>query len=150
MSESTGIAPQMAVNTLANILAACINTSGGPGSTLAAACQTVMEHATATGTAAGSPTATGAPTDTATAAINIAHHPYSNVTTLFGLKVPQSPFLPSFAANAQPTDFTLCITFNGAGLGGNPASASVDAAGDIWQNAGGSYFAVIANNGTPV
>jgi hypothetical protein len=68
-----GTVPQSEIDTLANILSACINSSG-PGSTQ---CTTLLGNAKN-----GSTT----PMDTATAAINIAHNPGANVSALFGLQ----------------------------------------------------------------
>ena len=84
-----GTVPQAEIDTLANILAACIN-STGPGSTQ---CGTLFSNAMNGGTQ---------PTDTATAAVNIAHNPGANAGNLFGLQAPSSPFLPMkvFAAIA--------------------------------------------------
>src|ERR1035438_3040948 len=73
------------VYTLADILAACVNSSG-PGST---SCSTLFSNATADGTPGGAQ-----PTDTATAAINIAHHPGANVAPLYGLATSTAPFQP--------------------------------------------------------
>jgi PKD repeat protein len=57
-----GAVPQAEINTLANILANCIN--------YGSSCATLLATATADGTSTGTK-----PTDTATAAINIAHNP---------------------------------------------------------------------------
>lgn len=74
-----GTVPQGEINTLANILAACVN-STGPSST---GCTTLFSNAMNGGTA---------PTDTATAALNIAHNPGANIANLFGLQTASSPF----------------------------------------------------------
>lgn len=110
---------QRKVNTLANILAACIN-STGPGST---ACSTLLSN-----TLSGGATGT-APTDTATAAINMAHNPSSNIANLFALASANPPFAP--AAAVQPNDFTVAIQFTGGGLT-SPSSVAIDASGNVW------------------
>src|ERR1017187_1491211 len=99
-----GTAPQSKVNTLANIIAACIN-STGPSFT---ACSTLFSNAESAG-AAGT-----LPTDTATAAINIAHSPGSNVANLYALSTATPPFSPALAA--QPFEFTVSLSFTGGGL----------------------------------
>ncbi|MEI9967600.1 MAG: hypothetical protein WDM87_02855 [Terracidiphilus sp.] len=79
-----GTVPQTEINTLANILAACVN-STGPTSTQ---CSTLFSNATNNGVDAP---------DTATAALNIAHNPGPSSTivgNLFGLQTPTSPFQP--------------------------------------------------------
>ena len=111
-----GTVPQAEINTLANILAACVN-STGPGSQ---SCGTLLPNAMN-----GSIT----PTDTATAAINIAHNPAANLTNLYGLSTGSPPFAP--ALTAQPTEFTVALSFTGGGLS-DPFSIAVDGNGNVW------------------
>jgi streptogramin lyase len=111
-----GTVPQQEINTLANILAACIN-STGPASTQ---CSTLFSNATNHGV--------NAP-DTATAALNIAHNPGANVANLFGLQTPTSPFQPQLSA--APNDFTIAISYSGAGLNG-PVPVAIDKSGNVW------------------
>ena len=115
-----GTVPQSTINTLANILASCIN-STGPGS---APCSSLFADATSDGTPSGT-----AATDTATAAINIAHNPAANVTDLFGIPATTPPFGP--ALSTQPADFSLALTFTGGGIT-NSQSMAIDAQGNIW------------------
>ena len=113
-----GTVPQTEINTLANILAACVN-STGPAST---PCTTLFANALNNAVS---------PTDTATAALNIAHNPGANVGNLFGLQTPTSPFQPSLPSMPAPNDFTIAITYTGAGMA-NPGAPAVDAGGNIW------------------
>jgi hypothetical protein len=113
-----GTVPQQEINTLANILAACIN-STGPAST---PCSTLFSNATNNGV--------NAP-DTATAALNIAHNPGANVANLFGLQTPSSPFQPSLPSTPVPNDFTIAVSYSGAGLNG-PVPIVIDKSGDVW------------------
>jgi streptogramin lyase len=114
-----GTVPQSLINTLANILAACIN-SAGSGST---ACTALFANAMSAGSSGT------APTDTATAAINIAHNPATNVAALFSIPTPAAPFAPSLAT--QPADFTIAIDFTGAGIT-TPTAMALDASGNLW------------------
>jgi len=116
-----GNVPQSEINTLANILAACINTTG-PSST---GCTTLLGSALSGGT-------TGtAPTDTATAAINIAHNPGANIAALYGLQPGTgAPFLPDISA--QPDDFAMGITFPGPGGWGGYSDLAIDGSGNVW------------------
>jgi sugar lactone lactonase YvrE len=114
-----GTAPQSTVNTLANILAACINSTGPSFTT----CSTLFSNAESAGSS-GTP-----PTDTATAAINIAHNPGSNVANLYALSTATPPFSP--ALTAQPFDFTVALSFTGGGLN-DPFSIAVDGSGNVW------------------
>ena len=110
-------APQTTVNTVANILASCVN-STDPASTQ---CSTLFSNALSGGT-------TGTqPTDTATAAINIAHFPGINVVNLYSLSAPTVAFAPKLSV--RPNDFALSLTFTNFGL---PDFLAVDAAGNIW------------------
>jgi streptogramin lyase len=115
--QGSGTVPETLINSLADILASCIN-SDGPSS---ANCSTLLSAATnSSGTAAG---------ETSTAMINIAHNPAANISTLFTLFSNVSPFQPSLTT--QPPDFSVILTFaNGASS--QPVGMAVDAAGDIW------------------
>ncbi len=143
-----GTVPQATINTLANILAACINSTGaitapvttGPNPSSASPCYTLFYDAQSGGSYGT------VPTDTATAAINIAHNPGSNVSTLFNLPPANSPFIPVLAS--QPNDFTIGITFTGGTLV-NPRGIAIDAAGDVWiANSGGSTNNIVKLSST--
>jgi hypothetical protein len=120
-----GTVPQGEIDTLADILAACV------GATNASSCSSLFENATADGTATGT-----LPTDTATAAINIAHHPGVNVATLYALAGASAAFTP--ALTAQPNDFTVALSFtllDGSAVisganGEHPIA--IDAEGSVW------------------
>jgi hypothetical protein len=120
-----GTVPQAEINTLANILASCINSNGavtGPASPTA--CYTLFNNAMSGGS-------TGTvPTDTATAAINIAHHPGQNIAALYGAATPSSPFSP--VLSTHPNDFTIALSFTGGGLY-EPGAVAIDAEGNIWS-----------------
>ena len=114
-----GTVPQAEINSLGNILAACVNSTGAGSS----ACTTLFSNALSGG-------ATGTtPTDTATAAINIAHNPGLNITNLYALSTASPPFAP--ALPAQPTDFTVALSFTGGGIS-SPFSIAVDGDGNVW------------------
>jgi streptogramin lyase len=114
-----GTVPQATINTLANILAACVNTNGASSSQ----CTTLFGDAMS-----GGSTGT-APSDTATAAIYMAHNPVANVAALYALSTSTPPFAP--ALTAQPTDFTISLRFAGGGMSG-PRDIAIDGAGDAW------------------
>ena len=115
----TAIVPQAMMNTMANMLASCVNSA----SASAAPCTTLFSNATSGGTTPVTPT------DTATAAINIAHNPTSNIAALYAIPAPKSPFTP--ALTAAPKDFALTLTYNLASLSGADGVA-IDASGNAW------------------
>jgi streptogramin lyase len=134
----SGNVPQSGIDTLANILAACIN-STGPGST---GCTTLLGSALSGGT-------TGtAPTDTATAAINMAHNPGSNIAALYALSTASPPFAP--ALSAAPNDFTISINF--LGDLNEAQGIAIGPSGAVWvANNGGtsiSHFTHVGKAGT--
>ena len=116
-----GTVPTAEINTLGNILAACIN-STGPGST---SCSTLFSNTLSGGTSGTTPR------DTATAAINIAHNPGVNVPTLYALSTPSSPFQPT---SSLLPHFTIAVSFADPTLTtvGQPQSIAVDGSGNVW------------------
>jgi streptogramin lyase len=114
-----GTPPQAEINTLGNILAACVNSTGSTSPS----CNTLFANAKS-----GGSTGTMA-TDTATAAINIAHNPVATVAALYGLATTNPPFAP--ALTTQPNDFSVTIQYTNGG-----GTIAVDSAGDIWWGAG--------------
>jgi len=138
-----GTPPTEEINTLANILAACINSNGAvTGPSTPSACYTLFANTTADGTSNGTQ-----PTDTATAAINIAHNPGINVAALYGLAPAQSPFSP--VLSSQPNDWTVSIQFAEGGdpsQGGvnDPYALAVDAYGNVWAANNGNAVGAVA------
>ena len=118
MPGGNGTVPQSKINTLADILASCVN-STGPGSLTCGTLFSNAQNSTALN-----------PSDTATAAINIAHNPGANVAALFSAVVPTAPFSP--VLGIAPNDWTLALTltFNGSIVNSN--SVAIDANGNVW------------------
>jgi sugar lactone lactonase YvrE len=116
---ANGIVPQAEMNTLADILSACV----ASGAANSSDCMTLF----ADSVASGSPVVV--PTDTATAAINIAHNPGANIPGLYALLPSLPPFVP--ALTAAPHDFTLSVSYFGGGLG-QPQGIAIDATGNVW------------------
>jgi hypothetical protein len=130
-----GTVPQANINTLADILAACVNTSSPSSS----GCSTLFTNAMSAGS-----TGTTA-TDTATAAINIAHYPGTNLAALYALSNATPPFLN--ALTAQPNNFTISLSFSGGGLN-KPGSIAIDGSGDAWTaNYNGNSVSEFSNAG---
>jgi len=120
------VLPTAEINTLADILAACINQ--GTVNVATGTCATLF-------TAATPPLGT-APADTFAAAIDIALHPGNHTATLFGLVTAAAPFQPTLPTT--PADFSVALGFNGGGitLGGGTIGVAIDAAGNAWITTG--------------
>ena len=115
-----GTVPLKEINTLADILAACVNTSSNGSSQ----CSTLFSNAKSAGTSGTTPL------NTAQAALNIAHNPGSvGISNLSALATSTSPFQPTLSG--APADFSLAVTYTASGLS-RPGLPSVDAAGDVW------------------
>jgi hypothetical protein len=136
-----GSVPEALINTLGNILAACVDSAntaglGVTGGTYSSQCSTLFTTATANGTTSGTN-----PTDTATAAINIAHYPAGEnnsnfVSNLYNLPGPIAPFAP--VLTSQPNDFVIGINIsdnNGSGVflgtAAAPQGIAADGSGNI-------------------
>ena len=119
--SGNGTAPQAEMNTLANILAACMSTNGAvTGPSNPTPCYTLFSNATSGGVT---------PSDTAAAAINIAHRPGVNIAGLYALSTGTPPFQPSLTS--APNDFTISITYTGGGME-DPGAVTVDSSGNVW------------------
>ena len=153
-NRGNGVVPQATIDTLANILAACVDSTPAVGGGPSGTCTTLFSNATDHGfTVASGDTA---PTDTATAAINIARYPAGNhststtaniqtgmVANLFALPTGTQPYAPNLA-NA-PNEFTIAINYPQTAVTGYPGatnsllglaeSIAVDSMGQIWVTA---------------
>jgi hypothetical protein len=129
--NSQAVVPVTTINTLADILAACVNSNGVSSS----GCSTLFANTTyAT-----------VPGDTATAAINIAQHPAANVGALLNLATNAGPF-QSILTSAN--DFSLAINYTGGGLT-SPFRVAIDGSGNAWvPNPGTSSVTEISSAGT--
>jgi hypothetical protein len=119
-----GTVPQATIYTLANIIAACVNSNGTvTGPTNASNCYTLFYNAESSGSSGT------VPSDTATAAINIAHNPGSNIANLYNLSSTTPPF--GSALTSQPNDFTLGVVIVGGGLN-YPYGIAISDTGQVW------------------
>jgi len=139
------------LNTIANILAACVNSDGGGSSP----CQTTLfpDVTPMNGTA---------PTDTLQAAVYMSLNPASNnsagsstnLTALYGLQTPTAPFA---GVSTQPTDWTVGIQYTASSsspLLSEPQNIAADASGNIWvannPNSASNSLTELSPNGTPM
>ncbi|MEO8736537.1 MAG: NHL repeat-containing protein [Edaphobacter sp.] len=110
-----GTVPQAMINTLANIVAACVDM------TIDTACPQLFSLAT--------PPGGSAPTDTLSALLDIALNPGNNVAKLYTLQPSKAAFQPNISG--APADWTLSIEYTGGGLNA-PQLPAVDGSGNIW------------------
>ncbi len=117
------------LNTLANILAGCVESSGASS----IACARLMCYATPGLTY--SPdigcSATPAPNETMGAAYLIVTNPANNVSALYGLAAVSAPFGPTLAV--APDGWEMALTFAPAGAAfGAPSSIALDGSGNVF------------------
>jgi sugar lactone lactonase YvrE len=130
-----GTVPQSEINTLANILAACVN-STGPTSTQ---CTTLFNNAKS---------GTVTTTNTAQAAVGMARIPGQDGTPLFNLQTANAPFQPSLTS--VPGTFAIGINYTGGGLS-NPYGGGIDASGNVWVvNSTGNSISEFSPLGAPI
>jgi hypothetical protein len=131
--------PVAEINALANILSACVNSSGGTSGD-GTACGNLF--------AASTPTGGTVPIDTIGAALNIARNPALNVGTLFALIPTDAPFQPSLSS--APNNWMIGINYTGGGLN-QPAALALDATGNVWlANKSGNSLTELDNTGAAV
>jgi hypothetical protein len=128
------------LDTLANIIASCINASGPSSS----ACTTPF-------------TKTGVSSSETMLAVAhaIATRPTSNVAAIYLLQGASAtaPYQPNLTS--QPADFTLALNFNNTNTSGanfnGPGGVAVDASGNVWvTNYGGNSVSELIGLATPV
>ena len=128
--------PTAEMNTLADILTACVNSTGGHSGD-GTPCGNLFAAATPPGGAA--------PTDTVTAALNIVQHPGQGVAALYNSVVPSPPFQPTLSA--APNDWTLAVTYAAGGLA-SPSAVAIDAGDNVWiTNRAGNTATELAHSG---
>ncbi len=93
--------PTQQLNTLANILTTCINTTGATAGD-STPCGNLLADTT--------PISATAPTNAAAAMLNIARDPQHNVAALYTLSTPAAPFQPQLSA--APADWTIALSGN--------------------------------------
>lgn len=136
------VLPTAELNTLANILAACVNSTGGTAG-MSNPCGTLFTN---TAVPAG-PGGSIAPTNTIAAILSIAKAPTSNVSNLYNLSSSAAPFQPQLAS--APNDWTVSINYTAGGFS-TPAGITADANNRILvPNSGNNTVTVLTQTGTP-
>lgn len=146
--NSNGTVPEATINTLANIVANCVDSSNTVVGTTPAAvqaesagCSGLFLAATSNGVPVSN-TVAGAtvPIDTATAMINLAHYPAglnsypttayvdsTNPSTIFNLPTGNVPYTPQLST--APKDWTIALTYKSIPT---PGAIAIDANGDAY------------------
>jgi hypothetical protein len=137
--NGNGVVPQAEINTLANMLVPCVN-STLPTSTN---CTSLFSDTT--------PSGGPIPATVLAASWNIARYPGNNVSALLGLANANASFQPTLSA--APNDWTIAVSY--ASGGGVPSSLALDSAGNVWVtnfgSSGGttSSLSMMSNLGVP-
>ena len=113
-----GAAPYATINTLADILATCVN-SASPSSS---PCSKLFN--------AAAPPGGSHPTTVSQAMYDIARYPANNTSALFGLIGTSTPFEPTLTS--APASYTLAFTYTGSGLNA-PGVITIDGSGNAWS-----------------
>jgi hypothetical protein len=137
---ANALLPTAELNTLADALAACVNSAGGAAGDTTL-CGQLFSAANTSGSNAG------APQDTIAAAVNLARNPTLNASAVFGLAASGSPFQPTLTA--APQNFTVAITYSGGGLNA-PTAIAPDAAGNLWAANGNSTLTELSPTGAAI
>jgi streptogramin lyase len=133
-----GVPPQDEINSLADALSACVNTSNDESPT----CTVLFNNTT---DALGN-----YPTDVFAAVINLAHDPTETSDPLTSLATANSPFQPTLTA--EPTDWSIGIVYLGGGLQW-PSSLAIDGLGNIWVSSDPIYqnlLSELSPQGVPI
>jgi hypothetical protein len=152
--NGNGIIPQATLDSLANILANCVDAVPTAVGNVPPQCSSLFSVATQDGTTTGTK-----PVDTATAAMYIARYPAGNssstavdptfVSDIFSLQTGTVPYVPDLVN--PPNDWTIAINYPMVGKNIAPAytgvtnpfaqeaeSLSIDASGEVWVTGQGS------------
>lgn len=138
-APKNAVIPVSKINTLANVLATCINSDG------TTACKQLFSNTT--------PAGGSAPTNTIDAALNIVRNPSAGVAALYASSTTAPPFSP--ALTTAPLDWTLAVSYSGGGMD-YPTAIAVDAQGNVWvandgwSNAASGSVSEFSSAGVPL
>jgi len=113
-----GIVPTLLINTLADVIASCVNSNGSMATNMP--CSNLFLATTVNGVV---------PANTIEALLAIATHPSNNVSNIFNLVAATAPFQPTMVA--KPNDLTLSIRYTGGGIH-TPQGLAIDVTGNVW------------------
>ncbi len=119
------VLPYVTLNTMADIIGACINSSGGSGP-----CSTLFSN-------------TGGTSNTIDATLAMVHSPGQSTATLYGLIPAAPPFQPYFTS--VPTDFTSTVGYTVPSF---VQGGALDSNGQVWLYFGGYNYDPASNTST--
>lgn len=111
--------PAAEINTLADIISSCVNSTGNTSPI--AACGRLFSAATPTGGVA--------PTDTIGAALDISRNPGHNAGSIFGILSANGPYQPTLGT--APSDWTISINYVSS-VFTTPSDLGIDSQGNAW------------------
>jgi hypothetical protein len=130
------VVPSMQINLLGDVLAGCVNSSGGTAGDNTA-CGNLFSLTTPTTTPATTPAA-----DTVTALLHLADNAALNTNALFNLAAANAPFQPTAAT--APTDLTITLGYTSSLT---LSMSSLDFAGVTTGFTSNSQMLTLSNNG---
>jgi streptogramin lyase len=119
-SYGTGYVPQAEIDTLADILVPCVNSTGPTSSD----CSNLLTDTT--------PSGGTKPSTVLGAILDIALNPGHNVGTLFNLSTANAAFQPTLSV--APNDWTVAIAYDVSSIN-HPQGLTIDGSGNIWITA---------------
>lgn len=139
-SNGSATAEYWQINTIANILFSCVNSTNTVNGGASAACSTLFANVNIP---AGINPTTGlsyaAPADILQAAIYMALNPTlttTQIAALYGLTTPNAPYTPYATTAANIRDLSVAVSFNpvysGTQLLGQPTQVAFDSYGNVW------------------
>jgi hypothetical protein len=129
--NANAVFPTNEVNTLADILAACVNTVDTAGPTQSSTCQMLFAAAAVGGVA---------PTNTIQLALNLAKNPTLGLS-LFTQGTPSAPFQPTLGTTTAPTSWTIAISYTFTSLDptpNTPKGIAIDPGGYVYSVGAGN------------
>lgn len=132
---ATGVNTPRKLDTLADILAACVSSDGSSSPQ----CSQLFVLSSSEKGALRK--------DTLAAAWEIARNPARNSSSLFGLRPASVPFMP--VLSGPPGDWTIGLNYTGIGLQ-RPTAVAVDKPGNVWIADDAGVVVKLAPNGSPL